>query len=117
MLTNGTIVFVNNGTAASNSEVADLWLALRGGGGGGGGGGNFGVVVELQMKLHATRQVKPDGTSITGTGLAGQMCWSLTRSEENATNTMAFPRRHVSRALFSQIHSRRDLDPAFSLLR
>ena len=76
MLTNGTIVFVNNGTAASNSEVADLWLALRGGGGGGGsggGGGNFGVVVELQMKLHATRQVKPGRRHIN---YRHWSCWS-----------------------------------------
>ena len=83
VLSNGTIISVNKDTAARNSEVSDLWFALRGG-----GGGNFGVVVELQMKLHATRQVKSNGTSVTGTGLAGEMCWSLTRSKENATKAM-----------------------------
>jgi hypothetical protein len=83
VLSNGTLVSVNKNTAAHNSDVANLWFALRGS-----GGGNFGVLVELQMKLHDTRQVKSNGTLITGTGLAGDMCWSLTRSKKNSNKAM-----------------------------
>jgi diketogulonate reductase-like aldo/keto reductase len=84
VLANGTLISVNKHTAARNSDVADLWFALRGG-----GGGNFGVLVELQMKLHDTKQVVTyNGTTIKGAGLAGEMCWSLTRSKENATLAM-----------------------------
>lgn len=83
VLSNGTIIFVNKGTVGHNSELADLWLALHGS-----VGANFGMVVELQMNVHATQQVKPNSTSIAGTGLAGQMCWSLIRSKENETKAL-----------------------------
>jgi len=60
VLADASIVTVSEDEVEKNPLLADLWFGLRGA-----GGGNFGVVVQMKMRLHRDTEV----------GTTGEVCW------------------------------------------
>ena len=97
ILANGTQVRVSAATARESEELEDLWWALRGG-----GGGNFGVVVDMVLRLHegeAKTEVKEVKRSIIGM-VSGKsrpsVSWQWKLPEPHITCTCSSKRNDLS---------------------